>query len=97
MKKNLDSLEDKRDYLSMRFTRLQTINNRNERVMTEKIESAEWAFDYEDELKAERDDNEKELSSHMEHMDEQAKDALPDPDEIFMDWEINFIESISAE
>lgn len=30
--KNLDSLEDKRDYLSMRFTHLQTINNRNERV-----------------------------------------------------------------
>ena len=65
--------------------------------MREKIESAEWAFDYEDELKAERDDNEKELASHLEHMDEQAKDALPDPDEIFMDWEIDFIESISAE
>ena len=65
--------------------------------MRDKIESSEWSFKYEDELKAERDDNEKELASHIKNMDEQAKDALPDPDEIFMDWEIDFIESISAE
>lgn len=52
---------------------------------------------YEDELKEERDEKEKELANHKEKMDQQAKDALPDPDEVFMDWEIDFIESISKE
>tara|TARA_B100000214_G_scaffold5112_1_gene3812 strand:- start:1230 stop:1358 length:129 start_codon:yes stop_codon:yes gene_type:complete len=36
---------------------------------------------FEDELKAERDEKEKELASHMENMNQQAKDALPDPEE----------------
>tara|TARA_R100000152_G_C6738429_1_gene162390 strand:- start:31 stop:204 length:174 start_codon:yes stop_codon:yes gene_type:complete len=52
---------------------------------------------YEDELKEERDEKEKELADHKEKMDQQAKDALPDPDEVLMDWEIDFIESISKE
>ena len=36
---------------------------------------------FEDELKAERDEKEKELAEHMEHMNQQALDALPDPNE----------------
>lgn len=52
---------------------------------------------FEDELKAERDEKEKELASHMENMNQQAKEALPDPDEAFMDWEMDFIKSISKE
>jgi len=52
---------------------------------------------YEDQLKAERDDKERELANHIENMEQQAKDALPDPDEVFMDWEIDFIRSICEE
>ena len=36
---------------------------------------------YEDELKEERDEKQKELAEHMENMNRQAKDALPDPNE----------------
>ena len=35
----------------------------------------------EDELKEERDEKQKELAEHMENMNRQAEDALPDPNE----------------
>ena len=62
-----------------------------------KTKQYEKGLSLEDEMKAYRDEKEKELANHMEHMNQQAKDALPDPDEVFMDWEIDFIESISKE